>query len=114
VVQRLGRRGPLGRVPAHQLVHQVDGLVRVRVRVRVRARVGVRVRVSRDNTLALTLTLTSGEAEGMSCASGVATNCGNLKFMFCASASPCFHELALGVPSTWSGLGLGLGVRVRG
>ena len=104
-MQRLGRRGPLGRVPAHQLVHQVDGLVRVRVRVRVR--------VSRDNTLALTLTLTSGEAEGMSCASGVATNCGNLKFMFCASASPCFHELALGVPSTCSGSGLGLGLRVR-
>ena len=105
-MQRLGRRGPLGRVPAHQLVHQVDGLVRVRARASVR--------VSRDNTLALTLTLTSGEAEGMSCASGVATNCGNLKFMFCASASPCFHELALGVPSTWSGLGLALGVRGRG
>ena len=98
MLQRLRRRGSLGRVPAHQLVHQVDGLVRVRV--------GVSVRVSRDNTLALTLTLTSGEAEGMSCASGVATNCGNLKFMFCASASPCFHELALGVPSTWSGLGV--------
>ena len=49
MVQRLGRRGPLGRVPAHQLVHQVDGLVRVRVgvsvRVRVRVSVTVRVRV---------------------------------------------------------------------
>ena len=44
--------------------------------------------------------MASGEAEGISWESGVATNCGNLKFMFCASASPCFHELAVGVPST--------------
>ena len=105
---------PVARGVKETSVRLVWVWVRVGVRIRVRVRVGVRVRIRVRVSLTLTLTLTSGEAEGMSCASGVATNCGNLKFMFCASASPCFHELALGVPSTWSGLGLGLGFRVRG